>query len=255
MNIRCFFIFSLMTLCLPACAQTERDPYHYAGAPAAASNRFGKITLLKNRGYAVGYDEGRRNPAWVAYRLFNVRKPPQTSRQDRFNTDKRTIAKVSDNDYSNSGYSRGHMAPSYALAICYGKKAQREAYLMSNMTPQKVPFNGGPWQELEDQELNNYTRNFGEIWVITGPVYDQQVEKIPGGSEIPDAFFKIIVDEKDNAIRAIAFLMPHEALSQELKYYITSIDRIEQLTGLDFLPGLPDHIETVLEARTAPAPW
>lgn len=256
MMTRCCIMVTLVMLGLSACAQTERDPYHYAGAPVAASNRFEKITLLKNRGYVVGYDETRRNPAWVAYRLHRVRNRPDTSRRDRYNTDMRTVAKVSKNDYSNSGYSRGHMAPSFAMAVCYGKKAQNQAYLMSNMTPQKVPFNGGPWQELEHQELNNYAHNFHEIWVITGPVYDQKIDKLPGGGpEIPDAFYKIILDEKDNAIRAIAYLMPHEALSKELKYYLTSIDRIEQLTGLDFLPDLPDHVENRLEAMTAAEPW
>lgn len=252
---RLFALMFFSCLCLNASAQFKKSPYHYAGAPVADSNRFARIRVLENKGYAVGYDEGRRNPAWVAYRLFNVPNRPDTSRRDNFNTDMRTDAKVSSDDYSNSGYSRGHLAPSYAMAICYGEKAQNEAYLMSNMVPQKPAFNGGPWQELEQQELDNYIHNFEEIWVITGPVYDAQVKKIPSGSEVPDAFYKIILDEKGNAVRAIAYLMPHETLSQDLKRYITSVDRIEALTGLDFFPDFPESVQRLLEAKIAAEPW
>ncbi len=47
-----------------------------------------------------------------------------------------TIAKVTHNDYTHSGYDRGHMAPNYAIATRYGQEAQKETFLMSNIVPQ-----------------------------------------------------------------------------------------------------------------------
>ncbi|HEU68253.1 MAG TPA: hypothetical protein ENN53_03425 [Candidatus Acetothermia bacterium] len=43
----------------------------FAGLPrlAAADE---EITVLLNRGFIVGYSDGRRNPLWVCYRVFYV---------------------------------------------------------------------------------------------------------------------------------------------------------------------------------------
>ncbi|NMA21026.1 MAG: hypothetical protein GX927_10655, partial [Lentisphaerae bacterium] len=44
----------------------------YGGIPREDPSRKRRfLQLLRNRGYWVGYDEALRNPAWVAYRLFD----------------------------------------------------------------------------------------------------------------------------------------------------------------------------------------
>ena len=52
------------------------------------------LLTLTNVGYAVGYDEVRKNPAWVAYRLFKVENPTSGKRPRRFKVDHRTQAKL-----------------------------------------------------------------------------------------------------------------------------------------------------------------
>jgi len=42
---------------------------------------------------------------------------------------------VTSHDYTGSGYNRGHCAPNYAIAVCYGAQAQLETFLMSNILP------------------------------------------------------------------------------------------------------------------------
>ena len=42
--------------------------------------------------------------------------------------------------------------------------------------------------------------------------------------------------------------MPHRKLEEKLFSYLTTIDSIEILTGLDFLNELPDSIEDKIES-------
>ncbi len=78
-----------------------------------------------------------------------------------------------------------------------------------------------------------------------------QEGEIPGA--IPDAFFQIVVRELDGYIRALAFIYPQEGIAYKRKGgydhtpYLTSVDIIEALTGLDFFPVLSDEMEAEIE--------
>jgi endonuclease G len=75
---------------------------------------------------------------------------------------------------------------------------------------------------------------------------------------IPDAFFLIVVDreEASGALRSLAFLVPHEeSPKNDPKRYLTSIDAIEQATGLNFFSRLPETAQAALEARVAKTAW
>lgn len=117
----------------PKVIQKSSDKSHnYTGQ--TIFNR--KLTILKNIGYTVSYDEIRENPAWVCCRLISITYPVSPKRPSKFSMDTLTIAKVTHNDYTHSGYDRGHMAPNYAIATRYGQEAQKETFLMSNIVPQ-----------------------------------------------------------------------------------------------------------------------
>ena len=95
----------------------------YGGAPRPDSvANAPSFRVLINRGYAVGYSDALGNPVWVAYRVRDLaRLPTPAARPDKFETDRRTAARVAPADYANSGYDRGHMAPNYAIATRYGE--------------------------------------------------------------------------------------------------------------------------------------
>lgn len=226
------------------------------GVPASAQ----PLSLLKNRGYLVGYDEETANPAWVAYKVF----PPknfETGARSVFEIDKRTRSRVAPGDYSHSGYDRGHMAPNQAMSVCYGEEAQRESFLMSNVVPQIHEVNAGLWKELEQRVLKRYTRAFGEVWVICGPLYDERsrAKRIHGKIAVPDAFFLIIVDcdeEHGNALRTLAFVIPHtKNLDGNARAYLTSIREIERRSGLDFFSALEPATQDALELKPAKTVW
>lgn len=215
------------------------------------------VWTLRNRGYLVGYSQQRRNPLWVAYRLRGTNDPNHEERPSRFDSDWRMVHSVSHDDYTGSGYDRGHMAPNYAIATRFGRKAQLETFLMTNICPQTPSLNRGPWRMLEERVAKKYANNFGEVWVITGPIFNRQIARLKSGVEVPDAFYKIIVDQTENAgIRTIAFIMPQLVRGTESPdQFVTTIDHVESLTGLDFLAELDDPIEVAVEAAGPDLQW
>ena len=159
-------------------------------------------------------------------------------------------------DYTNSGYDRGHLAPNYGIALCYGREAQEQTFLMSNIVPQKHGLNAGPWKELEMRAAVNYPARYQEVWVLTGPVFGAQPKKTKGGVLIPEACYKIMIDETGGKLRAQAFLMPQDIpKGASPKQFLTSIDEIEKRTGIDFFPEIEDEVEKQLESRTADRAW
>jgi endonuclease G len=74
------------------------------------------------------------------------------------------------------------------------------------------------------------------------------------GVQVPEACYKIIVDEENGVPRVLAFIVPQDVTGSEPpKRFLTSVDEVEQETGLDFLCDLPDELGSRLEAETVKA--
>jgi endonuclease G len=224
----------------------------YGGMPVTTG---GGLRVLPNLGYAVGYSDALGNPLWAAYRVNDTDLRDSPPRPDEFLPDPRTVARIDPEVYNNSGYDRGHLAPNYAIATRYGRQAQEETFLMSNIIPQKHALNAGLWRSLEQKIATSYPGRFGEVWVLAGPVFGARPEKLRNRVAIPELCYMIIVDESDGRVRAVAFLFPQETAGSRLDPYLTTIDEIERRTGLDFLAALPDEAENVLESRKANRAW
>ena len=127
---------------------------------------------------------------------------------------------------------------------------------MSNIVPQKPDLNRRIWRLLEERVAKEYSMNFEEVWIITGPVYDDHREELKSGVEIPDAFFKIIVDEQSGQPRVLAFVIDQDVSgSERFSQFLTSVDFIEGKTGMDFLAELEDELEGEIEGRKAGTVW
>jgi endonuclease G, mitochondrial len=228
----------------------------YAGLPRSNGIPH-SIRVLPNTGFVVGYCEAWGCPAWVAYRLFDVPGnglPPE--RPGHFDVDPRTAARIRPEDYTGTGFDRGHLAPNFGIARCYGPAAQQETFLMSNMVPQRHALNAGMWRDLELREALNYAGRFREIWVITGPLFLGEERRLDAGVRIPDAFFKIEVDEHEGGIRAQAFILKQDAAADEkLAVFLTTVDEVERLSGLDFFGELEGTVESKLEAARPTSAW
>ena len=69
---------------------------------------------------------------------------------------------------------------------------------------------------------------------------------------VPRRFFKIVYDETPPR-KMIAFVLPNEGSTQPLSSFVTPVDEVERLTGLDFFAGLAD--EDALEAAAEYTMW
>ncbi len=227
----------------------------YGGAPRAEGAS--AFRVLTNQAYAVGYSDTLGNPVWAAYRVADMKTVPAARpRPDRFEVDRRTVARISHDDYTGSGYDRGHMAPNHAIATRHGEAAQRETFLMSNIVPQLHELNAGLWKTLEMKIASSYPARYGEVWVITGPIFGTQPPRLRGRVAVPEAFYLIIIDEIEGRLRTLAFIIPQEeARGSEAARYLTTIAEIQHRTGLDFLHELEDESERSIEAQRASRVW
>jgi endonuclease G len=230
--------------------------YYYAGMPRTTASFSDQLTVLTNIGYVVGYSEARKNPSWVCYRLSQVGSLKAPPRPQQFSVDARTGSRVSPADYTGSGYDRGHMAPNYAIAVCYGSVAQLETFRMSNIIPQKPDLNRRVWERLEQEEVKTYAQRFKTVWVIDGPIFDATPSRLRSGVAVPRACYKIIIQEEGGQPRMLALVMPQDATgSEKLGLFLTSVRNIEDETGLDFLNELPREMQDRVETVQAPQMW
>lgn len=208
---------------------------------------------LQNSGFAIGYSEWRRNPLWVAYRATAIQEQGPVTRPDHFNVDERTLMRVSSEDYRNSGYDRGHLAPNYIISRLYGPEAQQATFQMSNISPQTQRLNQLLWQRLEEAEADVVAPRVGELWVITGPVFGDD-RTLDSGVEIPTAFYRIWFEA--NTKRTLGFLVPQTVCGDEpLGEFLVSVDAIEQQTGLDFFRDYDDADENRFESAVEGSAW
>ena len=160
-----------------------------------------------------------------------------------------------------------------------GEDAAYNTHTVLNAVPQRPKFNQGIWQNIEFL-TGAWAQTYGQIWVIQGPVFydlktlawigDEGERKIA----VPDAVFKIVIRDKteDEEAKAgprdkkspevLAFLYPqlgpgYFGPRKDFRHerFLTTIDEIEELTGLDFKPSGDADIEKRLERRRATALW
>lgn len=229
----------------------------YMGVPKTQNDWQNLTHTLRNDGYMVGYSETFGNPLWVTYKVTQSHK--RIGKRPRFEADWRSLRHVTWADYRGTGYDRGHMAPNYLIGSRYGREAQCQTFLMTNITPQKHQFNSKIWQRLEEVSADVFSKHFKSFWVVTGPIFGQKPKTLKQTHiAIPKAFYKIFlrpaVDDKPPI--ALAFIMPQTAKPKEsLLKYVVSIDTVERETGIDFFWQLDDTVENRLEAHSNIQAW
>lgn len=236
-----------------------RDAMVFQGIPKEMSSA-SFTRIFRNSAYMVGYSDLRGNPLWVVYKLSPLpENAVHLKRPESFHADWRNLGVIASEAYTNSGYDRGHMAPNHAIALLYGKTAQEETFLMTNITPQKPSLNQKLWQELEAKELDLFAPKFKTLWVYTGPLFEAKSKRLKNSSfvEIPEAFYKIYVGIEGNGeLKTLALIIPQNAKATDrLEKYVVSIDEVERRSGFDFLHELDDRVENVLESEIDMRGW
>lgn len=229
----------------------------FAGAPVRTSAPApGDIRTLDRGEFSIGWSDKLRHPVWVAYHVPASARFPLPDRP-AFARDRSVPLAPPASSYDKSSYDRGHMAPNYALATRFGPDAQKATFLMSNIAPQSPALNRGVWREVEHRIADLWSARWGEIWVIVGTIPSDTMETVSGtGIDVPSRCFQLVVAQDGYDIRVLAFVfdqtVPWRAWPAR---YLVTIDELEKMTGLDFLPDLPDFIQDPLEAELPSRLW
>ncbi len=228
----------------------------FAGAPIRKSLPAPDDIQILNRGeFIVGWSPKLRHPVWVAYHVPRE-APYEAGKRPSFMRDKNAPRCPTSNAYDHTGYDRGHMAPNYAIATRFGPHEQRQTFLMSNIAPQTPSLNRGVWREVERRIADLWSARWGEIWVVVGSITDNSARLLGTDIDIPEKYYAVVVCQQEMDVRAFALLF-----DQDVPWrcwptrHLVTIDELEEISGLDFLPDLPDFIQRPLEAELPSRLW
>lgn len=206
-------------------------------------------------GFNVSYNNDWLIPNWVAYELTKEETQGTLSRKKRrFQPDPNISRSAINADYSNSGYSRGHLAP--AGDMKWANCAMNSCFYLTNICPQDREMNAGCWQILEDKCREWAKRSEGSIFIVCGPIVKDTTKRIGKNKVVvPNGFFKAVLQKREKGYVGAGFIFPNKEPHLPLAYYAVSIDDVEQITGFDLFHNLPDVIEDVIEAKFKYEDW
>lgn len=225
--------------------------------------------LIQHKALCLVYSEEHEMAKWVAHVLSHDIVNGAVSRTNDFRVDTlietgsseeadyfiKTKLEDGSYDYDGYGYDRGHLAPSADFR--WSEIALSESYFYSNMTPQLPDFNREIWAELEGffraYVYNNPTK---DLFIVTGPVLHDGLpkqERSVNDMSIPDYHYKIAVDFE--AKQGIAILISQKNVDYPLESFVTTIDSIESLTGINFYPNLSEEDEKMIESTSDISEW
>lgn len=235
--------------------------------------------LLHRIAYELSYNTETRQPNWVAWRLtsdhtdgpFPRKGVPYYDESGKaigissFTDDVVRGDYIVDldvpsprqehNDWKEhpAGIDHGHMCP--AADCKWDKGAMNQSFLLTNMCPQNHDLNGGVWDKLENK-CRTWAKRFGELYLVAGPIFKNDERRFFGINKIPipDAFFKVILCTSGNP-KALGFIFPNNCTQHKLEDYALTVDDVENATGIDFFPALPDSIENEVEAHANIDDW
>lgn len=216
----------------------------------------GPVRIITREGYVLGHSSFSKIPYWVCEHSVVAEIDGPADRDDSdFEPDPELAGhpRAELADYKHSGFDRGHMAP--AGDFKSGQALMDQSFFLSNMVPQYGPtFNRGIWAELESR-VRKWVKKRGECWIITGPLFYDPLEEDPATADgiipyftigdgevaVPTHTYKIVLAKNaQGQWEAIAFVMDNKAHAQPYRLHLhrTTIDWIEERSGLDFFPEL-----------------
>ena len=237
------------------------NPSGATSDPANATNY-----LLLRPQFATGYNAQRGTPTWTCWHLGRADLSKAAPRQDDFRPDPalpRQFYPVTPKSYSGSGFDRGHNCPS---ADRTGTLDDNSAtFLMSNMVPQAPHNNQQTWAHLEEYTRAQVQKG-QEAYVLMGGYGRGGTGKNgpaqtldQGRVTVPARLWKVVVFLPEGADdlqrlaagqgQVLAIDTPNDdTVNPDWKVYLTSVDKIEEATGLDLLSALPAAAQRRLQA-------
>lgn len=210
--------------------------------------------IVNYTGFTVSFNPEHHIPNYVVWELTGDETDGKEPRYNKFSADDDVSGCPTLDDYRNSGYDRGHMAP--AADMKWDRQAMIDSHYLTNICPQTHSLNGGAWASLENK-CREWARRDSAIIIICGPVLTDRITRHIGDSEVsvPERFFKVILSPFSEPVRGIGFIMPNGTVAGGMQKAAVSIDEVEAITGYDFFSSLPDEIENEVESQANFNQW
>ena len=211
--------------------------------------------VLVYEGFVSCYNHQTLVPDWVAYELTAEELEGTYNSTSNFSRDPHLQGRqASREDYSRSGWDKGHMTPKADLK--WSEKAWWESHYFTNICPQNHQLNGGSWNTLERQ-VRRWAQRYGRIYVVTGPIFTDCAFGTIGAAGVagPDAFFKALLVPCGEGYSAIAYVMANTDEKQSLRSCAMTVDDLELLLGRDLFPLLDDAVEEQVESTIDHQIW
>ena len=227
--------------------------------------------------FSVEWDCDKKSQRWSCYQMHKgyagdynrvtngtgdkYPQDPQVAPEDRY-----------EDQYWRSDFDHGHICPNADRTFSYD--ANFQTFYLTNMQPQYTKFNGssdkkefGLWLRMETQ-LRNWVNNLGPkdtIYVCKGGTIDDEkniIKRINGKLIVPKYFFtavlrKFYVNGRYEYL-AVGYWCDQTneyRTDEKIKNHCMSIEKLQQLTGIDFFCNLPDEIEKRVEGSFNASQW
>lgn len=229
-----------------------------------------KLSAGGERNYTHYYDTNTYTSLWVAYPL-EAKHMGESSRPNSWSynpdIDEKYQVNLCNATYSDyPTYARGHLIPNASRNGI--SEMQLQTFYVTNSVPQiQDSFNNGIWSSLEGALQDK--AKIKKLYIVTGVAFetvgetktiyytsakDEPTKKVP----IPNYFYKVVLSATTDSsgtvtsAQTVGFWFEHKEYSGvSYTNYAVSVDQIEEWTGFDFFPNLPDAIEVVAEQNSS----
>lgn len=217
----------------------------------------------ENITYSISFNSERQHSRWVAFTFDSSNRNKKVGRSDNFQPDPDFLGEytMTSKQINNNGYQRGHLVASYDRV--YSREANEQTFYMSNISPQIGKFNTGLWNDLE-YKINEAGAGWGcnpnfadTLYVVKGgTIAEGQYTSKGSCPTVPKYYFMALLRLKDKTYNGVAFCFEHKNyLPGGIADYAITIDRLEELTGIDFFCNLNDKLENAVESTIDKNTW
>lgn len=199
------------------------------------------LVINRKGGYTLQYSPHHRSAVWVAYKLTYSDTRGSAGRAGSFKQDaelkRRNYVVVSNSDYRNSPYDKGHLLPSGDRQR--SRESNIETFLLSNCSPQLPQLNRGTWKSLEEQ-LRKLTRKYDTLYIVTGPLLSSSRGRLGQNRiTVPRRYFKVVLARSKDKFTSFAYIIPNSReIDSDFNNYRVPLDSVERVSGIDFFPAI-----------------
>ncbi len=215
--------------------------------------------LMEKPQYSLSYNRSKGEPNWVAWRL-DTTWLGSAERQNDFRPDPQLPTDwyhVTTEDYSGSGYDRGHMCPSGDRTRSVADNSA--TFLMTNFVPQLAANNQGPWEEFESY-CRTLANQGNEIYIVSGGA--GVAGTIAGGKvTVPQVTWKVALvlplgnndlQRVNKGTRTIGIIVPNQPpvnINAPWRNFRVPVKAVEVLTGYNFFTNVPINTRSLITRR------